>query len=405
MPSSEVDARTALEAAAELGPYFAWQPRDADAGWRPFADLLEPSVVAERVRAGQRVLMRMSGRSSDEIDERVVASTVFLGLASRLLSPLLAAAALTRVVPLATPDHLWWRPTETGPMPIAYEHLSAIRLPAAASEVGRPANDQAPTTGPPAATNLPGVPRPGAADDQPTATEQAYAHTLPSVAGPGAADDHPRATGQVAATNVPGVPAPGAADDRPPATGQFAPADLPGVPRPGGAGNRPRATEKAAAAIIPGANRQPAIGNPILPTTPVGATEQMDAAELLSRTAVSNLVGPVLEAFRERFVLSPQVMWGNVASALGGAAGMIADHVTAPAAAGASAAIVAGMLARGPLTGTASLERPDPRRARWFLVRNNCCLYYRLPGGGTCGDCILTPDAVRRRHWQRMLNH
>ncbi|TDD91462.1 hypothetical protein E1293_02390 [Actinomadura darangshiensis] len=22
-------------------------------------------------------------------------------------------------------------------------------------------------------------------------------------------------------------------------------------------------------------------------------------------------------------------------------------------------------------------------------MRNNCCLYYRVPGGGMCGDCGL----------------
>ncbi|WP_250213408.1 (2Fe-2S)-binding protein [Acrocarpospora catenulata] len=24
-----------------------------------------------------------------------------------------------------------------------------------------------------------------------------------------------------------------------------------------------------------------------------------------------------------------------------------------------------------------------------FFVRRSCCLYYRVPGGGTCGDCVL----------------
>jgi len=117
--------------------------------------------------------------------------------------------------------------------------------------------------------------------------------------------------------------------------------------------------------------------------------------------AVSALVEPVLEAFRNRFAVSPQVLWGNVASALGGAAGMIAD--TSPAHAEISAAIVEQTLAIPPLRGTATLTRPDPSRARWFLVRRNCCLYYRIPGGGTCGDCVLTPEVVRRQQWQAML--
>jgi hypothetical protein len=235
-------AGPALEAAARLGPYFAWQPRAGRAGWRPLADLLDPEVVADRVAAGQQVIMRMSGLGRDEIGERVVASTIFLGLAARLLSPLLAAAALAKTVPLADPGRLWWQAVEGGPIPIAYDGLDCV---------------------------------------------------------------------------------------------------------PGGAG------------------------------------------EALARTAVDGLIAPLLDVFRRRFVLSPQVLWGNVASALGGAAGMIADNADDPAAAERSAAIVAGMLALTPLAGMATLHRPDPERARWFLVRHNCCLYYRIPGGGTCGDCVL----------------
>lgn len=253
----EDGAGPALETAARLGPYFAWQPREGgEAGWRPMADLLDPQVVAERVTSGQQVIMRMSGLSRDEIGERVVASTIFLGLAARLLSPLLGAAALAGVVPLADPGRLWWRPVEGGPIPIAY-------------------------------------------------------------------DDLERASG--------------------------------------------------------------------------------DAAQVLTLTAIDGLVGPVLEVFRTRFTLSPQVLWGNVASALGGAAGMIADNAQDPGAAGRSAEIVAGMLAAGPLRGMATLHRPDPGRARWFLTRRNCCLYYRIPGGGTCGDCVLTPDDERRRQWAKIL--
>ena len=115
-------------------------------------------------------------------------------------------------------------------------------------------------------------------------------------------------------------------------------------------------------------------------------------------------LGPVraiLEVVARRFSLPEHLLWGNVASALGGAAGMIAD--ASPEHAERAAAVVEGLLRREPLSGTAILERPDPERARWFLVRHNCCLYYRIPGGGTCGDCVLTPDEVRRQHWQAVL--
>ncbi|WP_250005206.1 (2Fe-2S)-binding protein [Actinoplanes sp. M2I2] len=263
MPGSEVDAGPALEAAARLGPYFAWLPNalGPSDGWRPMADLLDPAVVAERVDAGRRVLCRMSGLSSDEIEERAVASTIFLGLASRLLSPVLAAATVAGVLPLAESARLWWRPVEGGPMPIAFAGLPAV---------------------------------------------------------------------------------------------DCAEWDAVGV------------------------------------------------AGAFTRTAIRSLVEPVLDVFGERFALSSQVLWGNVASALGGAAGMIAGH--SPHLAGRSAAIVGAVLATPPLTGMAELVRPDPDRARWFLVRRNCCLYYRIPGGGTCGDCVLTPEDERRRHWRSVLS-
>ncbi|MBM2614234.1 (2Fe-2S)-binding protein [Actinoplanes sp. LDG1-06] len=245
-----MDAGAALAAAARLGPYFAWEPVDDDPGWRPLTDLLDPEVIAERVGAGQQVLMRMSGLGTDAIGERVVASTIFLGLASRLVSPLLAAAALSGTLPRADPDRMWWRAVGSGPLPLAYGET--------------------------------------------------------------------------------------------------------------------------------------------------GVTTHHE--DLLT------LVGPVLDVFQARYVLSPQVLWGNVASALGGAAGMIADNAHDPVAAERAAGLVAELLTQPPLRGMATLHHPDPGRARWFLERHNCCLYYRIPGGGTCGDCVLTPAADRQRHWRAVLS-
>jgi hypothetical protein len=136
-----------------------------------------------------------------------------------------------------------------------------------------------------------------------------------------------------------------------------------------------------------------------------------DGASLVA-TIVNNLVAPVLRAFRERFMLSPQVLWGNVASALAGAAGVLASaqpygRVTSARDGGTIAEragdIVAQALSVPPLAGTGTLVQPDPGRARRFLVRHNCCLYYRIPGGGTCGDCVLTSEPDRRRHWRSVL--
>jgi len=42
-----------------------------------------------------------------------------------------------------------------------------------------------------------------------------------------------------------------------------------------------------------------------------------------------------------------------------------------------------------PLAATGELRPPEPPDARWTFRRLSCCLYYRVPGGGTCGDCVL----------------
>jgi hypothetical protein len=243
-----VSSPEALRAAAAVGPYFVWEPWSGDAGWRPLTDLTDPDVVAERVDAARAALIGMFGLPGDTVPERVIASVTFLGVASRLLSPPLAAVVLGGVLP--APDRLWWRPVPGGPWPIAYSGSSA--------------------------------------------------------------------------------------------GGDF------------------------------------------------------------GTVVVDGLVAPVLHAFQDRYVLSPQVMWGNVASALAGAAGMLAD--LRPDRADAAGRLAEQVLTGRALAGTGTLVRPDPSRPRRFLIRNNCCLYYRIPGGGTCGDCVLTPEPERVRGWRSVLD-
>ncbi|GAA0564842.1 (2Fe-2S)-binding protein [Paractinoplanes ferrugineus] len=230
---SEVAAREALARAATLGPYFGWEAAGDLSGWRRWSDLTDGTVLAARVAVARRALATMGGLPEDAVEERVVASVAFLGYAARVLSPLLGAAVLTGVVPVAGRTTLWWRPVPAGPLPVAYAGLSAT-----------------------------------------------------------------------------------------------------------------------------------------VPASP----------EALREIAVEAVLEPVLLACRARFRLSPQVLWGNVSSALAGAAAMIrrAD----PAAGARAYALVEGVLAGPPLAGTGTLDGGA-------LTRNNCCLYYRIPGGATCGDCIL----------------
>lgn len=102
---------------------------------------------------------------------------------------------------------------------------------------------------------------------------------------------------------------------------------------------------------------------------------------------VDALVEPHLVALVEvtRAVesVSTRVLRGNVASAVAAAGAMVAR--SRPGAAGTAARVVAGLLESGLLAGTGGFGAGGSFR------RRSCCLYYRISGGGTCGDCVLSP--------------
>jgi len=266
----DVDASGALAAAASAGPYFGLEPWTAAGGWRP-ASLLahDQAVVAERVAHARRVLAGRAGVAPAEVTERVAASIVFLGLASRLVSPSLGAAVLGGVIPALTLDGLWWLPADSGPVPLATRPVTGRHI----------------------------ARRDGADPDEASLDE---------------------------------------------------------------------------------------------------------AAALLSERCVQSIAVPVASAFQAWFRLSPLVLRGNIASALAGAAGMLA--VTFPRHGETAGQLTARVLALSPLAGTGQFVQPDASRPRRFLVRNSCCLLYRVPGSGTCGDCVLTPEHVRREQWQAALS-
>lgn len=126
-----------------------------------------------------------------------------------------------------------------------------------------------------------------------------------------------------------------------------------------------------------------------------------EAARSIDRDLVATTVTPLVAAYATTFRLSTQVLWGNVSSALAGAAGMLA-RTGAPQRLTA-VDIVEAALRSGPLVGSGHYERPDPRRPRAFFVRHNCCLFYKIPAGGKCGDCVLVPPAARADMWRQEL--
>jgi hypothetical protein len=94
---------------------------------------------------------------------------------------------------------------------------------------------------------------------------------------------------------------------------------------------------------------RPAVPGPMrLASTAIGR------ADSLTDAVLAPVVVPLVAVYASTFSLSRKVLWGDVASALNGAA-----------------------LALG--------------RGRPGFRRRSCCLLYRLPHGGTCGDCVLGP--------------
>ncbi|WP_405834123.1 (2Fe-2S)-binding protein [Streptomyces sp. NBC_00105] len=106
-------------------------------------------------------------------------------------------------------------------------------------------------------------------------------------------------------------------------------------------------------------------------------------AETLGETVLGNLA--VLDAgLRERFAVSQKVLRGNAASGLVGALRVLIDRVPG----GAAVALAGALLAEGgALAGTGTFIHEEGLGVAF--VRRSCCLYYQVPGGGLCGDCVL----------------
>lgn len=107
-----------------LGPFFAvdrHDPGDPPAGaWRPMRELAgDPGVLDGRVAAVRAFLADGGRLDVEDVELRVAASVVHLGLAARLASPLLAMAVLDGLVPALTLADLRWQPRLGGPFPLS----------------------------------------------------------------------------------------------------------------------------------------------------------------------------------------------------------------------------------------------------------------------------------------------
>ena len=113
-----------------------------------------------------------------------------------------------------------------------------------------------------------------------------------------------------------------------------------------------------------------------------------EAAEVIGETVVRGSLRDLDEACATVGRTAPRVLLSNAASALTGAARVLAGQ--RPAVADAASALVRALLADPDLApGGAFQDNPDGTDGSF--LRGGCCLFYRLPGHGLCPDCVLAP--------------
>jgi iron complex transport system ATP-binding protein len=97
-------------------------------------------------------------------------------------------------------------------------------------------------------------------------------------------------------------------------------------------------------------------------------------------------LAPLSAELRRLVPISEKVLRGNAASALLGAA-RVFDRGATP---GAGWQLARSLCADKRLAGAIRFNDGVGYR------RTSCCLYYRVPGGGLCGDCVLTTQRPQR---------
>ncbi|WP_407566065.1 (2Fe-2S)-binding protein [Streptomyces sp. 184] len=122
----------------------------------------------------------------------------------------------------------------------------------------------------------------------------------------------------------------------------------------------------------------PALRLPTAAGHPAPATAGLP--EALYDAVVTRHLEPLAAGLRVK--VAPGLLHGNAASALVGAAAAL--RAARPALGDPLTRLTRALLGAGRLAGTGVLTGPGPT-----FRRRSCCLYYRVPGGGTCGDCSL----------------
>ncbi|MER8187495.1 (2Fe-2S)-binding protein [Kitasatospora sp. NPDC094015] len=121
--------------------------------------------------------------------------------------------------------------------------------------------------------------------------------------------------------------------------------------------------------------------------SPGAAAVTGDPVDALHRHTVLGVLEPLGAAVRSVAPVAEQLLRGNAASALVGSHRILLGHLTDRQAMQRATDLMTHLLHRSPLEDTWSAA-PGFRRT-------SCCLYYRVPGGGLCGDCALDRPPTR----------
>ncbi|MFC0602397.1 (2Fe-2S)-binding protein [Streptomyces palmae] len=150
-------------------------------------------------------------------------------------------------------------------------------------------------------------------------------------------------------------------------------------------GGGPGALCGGAPGSLPGGEPRVLPGGAPNPLT--GGTPDALVGRLYDAVLTAHLV-PLLHATRAVGRMSEALLWGNAASALAGTARVLVQwcrDTGRQAAAERAKDLTRALLARPPLHRSGGWRLGPERDFR----RLSCCLYYRVPGGGLCGDCAL----------------
>lgn len=111
--------------------------------------------------------------------------------------------------------------------------------------------------------------------------------------------------------------------------------------------------------------------------------------EVLYRVVVQEHMQPLAAGLRVK--LAPRLLAGNIASALAGASRALL--AARPDLREPILETTDALLSTGMLTGSGVVTGPH-----LGFKRRSCCLFYRLPGGSVCGDCVFdrAPPSSRR---------